>query len=291
MQVTDVGLVLEGGAMRGMFTSGVLDVWMERDLWIQDCVGISAGAVFGCNYKSRQIGRSVRYNKRFCRNKDYASFRSWLFTGDIYGADFGYRRIPFELDIFDNDAFKANPMDFHVGATNLITGKCDFHSLSDGGEEDLLWLRASASMPLVSRIVEIGGVPYLDGGVADSIPLDYMEDVRGHRRNVVVLTQPEGFVKQPNSMLPLMKLRYGRRYPAFVASLADRHNAYNARLEEIRAREREGLCFVIRPPQALEIKAVVHDPDELERVYQIGRRTGESTFEALTTFLRSQPLL
>ena len=158
-------------------------------------------------------------------------------------------------------------------------------------EEDLLWLRASASMPLVSRIVEIGGVPYLDGGVADSIPLDYMEAVRGHRRNVVVLTQPEGFVKQPNSMLPLMKLRYGRRYPAFVASLADRHNAYNARLEEIRAREREGLCFVIRPPQALEIKAVVHDPDELERVYQIGRRTGESTFEALTTFLRSQPLL
>lgn len=286
MEVHDAGLVLEGGAMRGMFTAGVLDVFMEKDFWIQDCVGVSAGAVFGCNYKSRQIGRTIRYNKRFCRNKDYVSFRSWLFTGDLYGVDFAYRRIPYELDIFDTETFKTNPMCFHVGATNLVSGKCDFFTLSDGGQKDLLWLRASASMPIVSRIVDIDGTPYMDGGSADSIPLDFMEAVRCHERNVVLLTQPEGFVKQPNKMIGLIRRRYGRKYPEYVEVLAHRHEAYNKRLEEIREREKDGRCFVIRPPQALEIKAVEHDPANLERVYQIGRATGERILPDLMSFLR-----
>ncbi len=286
MMIENVGLVLEGGAMRGMFTAGVLDVLMENDVYIGNCVGVSAGAVFGCNYKSRQIGRTIRYNKRFCRNKDYVSFRSLLFTGDLYGADFGYRRIPYELDIFDTKTFRENPMRFHVGATNLLTGRCDFHTLTDGGDHDLLWMRASASMPLVSRVVMIDGIPYMDGGSADSIPLDYMESL-GFRRNVLLLTQPEGFVKQPNSMLPLIRLRYGRRYPALVEVLEHRHEVYNQTLETIRQRRKDGLVYVIQPPEALGIKAVEHDPENLERVYRIGRRTAQDVLPSLMEFLLS----
>lgn len=286
MNIYDVGLVLEGGAMRGMFTAGVLDVLMEKDVYIMNCVGVSAGAVFGCNYKSRQIGRTIRYNKRFCRNPHYVSFRSWLFTGDLYGADFGYRRIPYELDVFDTDTFCANDMKFHVGATNLLTGECDFHTLTDGGDRDLLWLRASASMPIVSRVVTIDGIPYMDGGSADSIPLDYMEGL-GFRRNVLLLTQPDGFVKQRNGMLPLIRMKYGRRYPALVDVLEHRHEVYNRTLETIRERRKDGLVYVIQPPEALGIKAVEHDSDNLERVYRIGRDTAERILPSLMDFLHS----
>ena len=286
MNIYDVGLVLEGGAMRGMFTAGVLDVLMEKDVYIMNCVGVSAGAVFGCNYKSRQIGRTIRYNKRFCRDPHYVSFRSWLFTGDLYGADFGYRRIPYELDVFDTDTFCANDMKFHVGATNLLTGECDFHTLTDGGDRDLLRLRASASMPIVSRVVTIDGIPYMDGGSADSIPLDYMEGL-GFRRNVLLLTQPDGFVKQRNGMLPLIRMKYGRRYPALVDVLEHRHEVYNRTLETIRERRNDGLVYVIQPPEALGIKAVEHDSGNLERVYRIGRDTAERILPSLMDFLHS----
>ena len=285
MEIDNVGLVLEGGAMRGMFTSGVLDVFMENDLYINNCVGISAGAAFGCNYKSRQIGRSIRYNKRFCRNKDYVSFRSLITSGDLYNADFGYRRIPFELDPFDLDTYRNSRMVFYYGATNLITGQCEFHNAPNGDETDLLWMRASASMPLVSRIVEIDGQPYLDGGCSDSIPLDFMLSL-GFEKNVVLLTQPADFVKQPNRMLPLIRRKY-RKYPAFVQAMETRHVRYNLTLDRIREEESRGTVFAIRPPQALEIKSVEHDPDNLERVYQIGRSEGMRVLPALKEFLLS----
>lgn len=284
MNYDNVGLVLEGGAMRGMFTAGVLDILMENDLYINNCVGVSAGAVFGCNYKSRQIGRTIRYNKRFCRNWRYCSLRSWLLTGNIYGADFGYRRLPDELDVFDRKTFQESPVNFYVGATNMISGKCDFFKSEKGDAEDLLWYRASASMPVVSRIVMINGTPYLDGGSADSIPLDFMEGL-GFSRNVVLLTQPEGFVKQPNSMLPLIRMKYGRKYPLYVKVLEERHNVYNRTLAVIREKEKEGTVFAIRPPEALNIKSVVHDPDELERVYRIGRAEGARILPSLKDFL------
>ena len=284
MRVGDTGLVLEGGAMRGMFTAGVLDVFMESGLWFDNTVGISAGAVFGCNYKSHQIGRTVRYNKRFCQNRYYCSWWSWLTTGDLYGADFGYRRIPFELDKFDTVAYQADPMRFWVGATDLSDGRCVFHECVKGDEYDILWMRASASMPVVSRDVVIDGHHYLDGGVADAIPLDFMEE-QGFKRNVVLLTQPAGFVKEPNSMLPIIRMKYKKRAPALVEAMETRHTRYNKTLEVIRSREAEGSVFCIRPPEALGVKSVVKDPDELERVYQVGRRTGESVLHPLMDFL------
>ena len=153
---TKTALILEGGAMRGMFTCGVLDVMMRHGIAFDAAAGISAGAVFGCNYKSGQAGRAVRYNKQYCGDPRYCSLRSLLKTGDLYGADFCYRELPDVLDVFDRKAFRENPMAFYVGATDVRSGRCVYHECSDGGAEDMLWLRASASMPVVSRPVAVG---------------------------------------------------------------------------------------------------------------------------------------
>ena len=189
------GLVLEGGAMRGMFTAGVLDVLMEAGVAVDGAVGVSAGAAFGCNYKSRQIGRAIRYNMTYCRDPRYCSLRSLVRTGDLYGVDFCYRVIPMELDPFDVETFARNPMPFYAVCTDLRTGKPVYHLLQNGGEEDMAWIRASASMPMVSRIVRLDGHELLDGGIADSIPLRFFESI-GYERNIVVLTQPQGFIKK-----------------------------------------------------------------------------------------------
>ena len=199
------GLIMEGGAMRGMFTCGVIDVFMENGITFDGAVGISAGAVFGCNYKSRQIGRPLRYNKNYCKDKRYCSISSLIKTGDLYNADFCYRELPNELDPFDSDTFEKDPMVFYVGATDVKTGKCIFHKCSDGKEEDTQWMRASASMPLVSKIVKIGNEQLLDGGIADSIPLKFMEG-EGYDRNVVILTQPKGYAKSRNKLMPLIRI-------------------------------------------------------------------------------------
>ncbi len=278
------GLILEGGAMRGMFTCGVIDVFLENNITFDGTAGISAGAGFGCNYKSKQIGRAVRYNKKYGRDPRYCSFKSLIKTGDLYGADFCYREIPYELDPFDSETFKNNPMEFYVGATDINTGKCIYHKCEEGNDEDILWMRASASMPLVSRPVLIDGHKYLDGGIVDSVPFKYMESL-GYDRNVIVLTQPDGFVKQMISGYPLFKLML-RKYPVLVKAIGVRHEMYNRQMAEIKEREEAGRSFVIRPPESLAISRTETDPDELERVYQIGRKVGTEKVPEVKAFLR-----
>lgn len=280
------GLVLEGGAMRGMFTAGVLDVLMAQGIRFDGGIGTSAGAVFGCNYKSGQMGRAIRYNKRFCRDWRYCSFRSLLLTGDLYGADFAYRRLPEELDPFDHAAYASSPMAFYVTATDMRTGKAVYHLCDKGGREDIEWMRASASMPMLSRPVMLDGMALSDGGTADSIPLHWMQD-QGYDRCVVVLTQPQGFVKQPNSALPLMRVLL-RRWPALVDALAHRHEGYNDTLRYIAEEEAAGRVLVIRPAAPLAIGAMCHDPAELERVYQLGRTQAEAQLADVIAFLNQQ---
>jgi predicted patatin/cPLA2 family phospholipase len=192
------GLVLEGGAMRGLFTVGILDALMENGFVFDGAVGVSAGAVFGCNIKSGQIGRALRYNLAFCRDKRYCGFHSLVTTGNYYNADFCYRTIPHTLDWFDVEAFRNNPMDFYVVATRAVTGDAVYHNCLSGDDGDIDWLRASASMPLASRPVCINGKKYLDGGIADSVPIRFFEDI-GYNRNVIILTQPESYQKTKKS--------------------------------------------------------------------------------------------
>ena len=277
------GLVLEGGAMRGMFTCGILDVFMEQNIEFDGAAGISAGAVFGCNFKSRQIGRPLRYNKKYCSDPRYCSIRSLVRTGDLYGVEFCYHELPDKLDIFDRETFSNNPVEFYIGATDVTTGKPIFHRCSDGGETDIEWMRASSSMPVVSRPVQIGKYTLLDGGIADPIPYLYMES-KGYDRNVLILTQPEGYRKKPTSPLMLAMLR---KYPAIAQAMARRHTVYNRQLDQIKEREITGQSFVIRPPEDLKIGHTEKDPDELERVYQIGRHTAEEQISRVREFLET----
>ena len=263
------GLAMEGGAMRGMFTCGVIDVLMEHGITFDGAGGISAGAVFGCNYKSGQIGRPIRYNKQYCRDKRYKSLRSLIATGDLYGVDFCYRELPDELDVFDRKAFRENPMAFYVGATDVETGQIVYHACADGGDGDMQWMRASASMPLVSRVVEIEGRRLLDGGVVDPTPYFYMKKL-GYGRCVVILTQSETYRKEKSPALPLIRFAL-RKYPRLTEAMEKRPERYNAHIAAICADEKAGKCLVIRPPAPLPVHRTENAPDRLEQAYQIGR--------------------
>ena len=263
------GLVLEGGGMRGLFTAGVLDVLMERGVKFDGIVGVSAGACFGCNYKSGQIGRVIRYNKRFARDPRYCSWKSLFTTGDLFGAEFCYRTLPMELDVFDAAAYEANPMEFHVVATDCATGKAVYRRLDKADARAFDWIRASASMPAVSRPVEIDGGFYLDGGLSDGIPLRYYDF------NVVVTTRPHGYRKFPSWKHRLAK-PFLRRYPAVYKALKMRHEWYNETLKYIDSRVADGAAILIAPDASLDISRVCHDPDAMQRAYDIGRRKAEA---------------
>ncbi|MDE6500503.1 MAG: patatin family protein [Ruminococcus sp.] len=277
------GLVMEGGAMRGMFTAGVIDVFMENGIEPDGAVGVSAGGAFGCNYKSHQPRRVIRYNTRFCRDKRYCSMWSFLKTGDIFGANFCYHEIPEKLDIFDTETFRNSPMEFYVVCTDVETGKPVYHRMMKVDYDELEWMRASASMPVVSRIVEVGGKKLLDGGISDSIPLKFMKKA-GYDRNIVILTQPRGFVKPPSSMArrfrPLL-----RKYPNLINAMNNRHKMYNAELKYIRCEEQAGKALVIAPPEKLPVGHIEHNPDVLREVYRIGRNTANKYIDKVKTFI------
>ena len=279
------GLILEGGAMRGMFSAGVMDVMMENGITFDGVIGVSAGAVFGCNFKSGQIGRTIRYNKRFCRDKRYCSLYSLLTTGDLYGADFCYNQIPNVLDVFNRRAFAENPMEFYVVASDAVSGTPVYKKLEKCDNEALAWMRASASMPLASRLVELEGRLLLDGGMTDSIPLKYFESL-GYSKNVVVLTQPRNFVKEKSSLIWLMRLVL-RKYPALVDAMARRHIVYNEETAYVFDRERKSAVLVICPEHDLGISRTERDPDELQRVYDAGRNLTISRMQELRSFLET----
>ena len=279
------GLIMEGGAMRGMFTAGVLDVLMENGLVTDGAIGVSAGAVFGCNYKSHQIGRVIRYNTEYCNDKRYASFKNLVKTGNLYSEQFCYHEVPEKLDPFDEAAFAASPMDFFVVCTDVKTGEPIYHKCRKGDAEDVLWMEASASMPLAAKIVKIGHYGLLDGGVADSIAVRFFESI-GYKRNLIILTQPKGYIKKKNKFLPAIRAKYFR-YPAFVEAVADRHERYNETLSYISMLEQAGKDYVIRPPIPLEIGAMERDPAQLRRVYETGRAVAQIQVEKIRDFLNA----
>ncbi|MBQ8404846.1 MAG: patatin family protein [Clostridia bacterium] len=280
------GLILEGGAMRGMFTAGVIDVMMENGIEFDGAIGVSAGAAFGCNYKSKQIGRVIRYNKRFVRDKRYCGLGVLLKTGDIYSAEFCYGEVPLKYDIFDFETFEKNPMEFYVVATDVETGEAVYHKYEGMADHGFDWIRASASMPIVSRIVEIDGRKLLDGGIADSIPVKYFESI-GYNKNIAILTQCGGFQKKRNKAMPLIKLKY-KKYPKLVETMANRHIVYNETLTYIEEKEKAGELFVIRPETKLPVGRVEKNPEKLQEAYEIGRKTALKHLERIKLFLGSE---
>ena len=277
------GLVLEGGAMRGIFTAGVLDVFMENRIVFDNVIGVSAGACFGCNYVSGQEGRTIRYNMQYARDKRYCSISSLLRTGDIFGAEFCYHTLPMELDPFDEASFISSGVPFYVVVTDVETGEAGYHRMTDASYEELEWMRASSSMPLVSNIVRIGKGGYLDGGVSDSIPLRASEAL-GCERNVTVLTKPRGYRKSPDKTMPLIKHKY-KDYPNLVHAMKVRHIAYNEQFDYCLKQEKAGTNFVICPKSPLPIGHICHDPLVMREVYEIGRSEAEELMPALERFL------
>ncbi len=279
------GLVLEGGAMRGLFTAGVLDVFMENGIRFDNVIGVSAGACFGCNYVSGQIGRTIRYNMKYARDKRYCSITSLIKTGDMFGAEFCYRTLPKELDPFDEAAFVSSGIPFYLVVTDVVTGQAGYHHMQDAGDEEMEWIRASSSMPLVSNIVEIDGGKYLDGGMTDAIPLKASEAL-GCTRNVTILTKPRGYRKSPEKTMPLIKWKY-REYPNMVHAMQVRHIAYNEQLDHCFRQEKAGNNFVICPKSPLPLGHVCHDPLVMREAYEIGRNEAGELMPALERFLKT----
>lgn len=279
------GLILEGGAMRGLFTAGVIDVMMEAGIEYDGIVGVSAGAAFGCNYKSKQIGRAVRYNMKYCNDRRYSGIVSLIKTGNIYSTDFAYGEVPLKYDVFDFDTYQSNPMEFYVVCTDIETGNAVYHSYKGKEDHCFDWIRASASMPMVSQIVEIDGQKFLDGGISDSIPVRYFEEM-GYDKNVVVLTQPEYYQKKKNRLMPLIRVKY-RKYPKLVETMENRHLVYNQTLAYIKEQEKQGKLFVIRPKEKLQIGKVEKNPEKLKEIYDIGRETATSRISELKKYLNT----
>ncbi len=277
------GLVLEGGAMRGLFTAGVIDVMMEEGITFDGIVGVSAGSSFGCNYKSHQPGRVLRYNLRFHDDPRYMGLRSLLRTGDLVGAEFAYHTLPLELDIFDCETFEHDPMEFHLVCTDVTTGEPVYYRMERVDYDSLEWLRASASMPIATRPVRVAdGRLMLDGGISDSIPLKYFQD-EGYERNVVVLTQPRDYRKKPARKW-VFRL-FMRRWPAIVEAMGRRHEMYNAQLDYVGSQVEEGNTFVIAPAEPLPIGRIEMNPEKMKRVYRMGREACLSALPELRRFL------
>ncbi len=276
-----LGLVLEGGAMRAIYTAGVLDVFMEQNIWPDGLIGVSAGAIHGSVYLGNQPGRTIRYYKKYSRHKNFMSFYSLLTTGDLVGEQFCYHDLPDFLDPFDYDTFAQSKTAYYVTCTDLESGKAVYRRCTDLHQE-MEYMRASASMPYVSKIVAIEGQKLLDGGVADSIPLKAFQQM-GYDKNIVVLTQCAGYRKKPQK--PWLAKLFYRKYPRFIDTLLHRHTAYNQSVRDVEDAAAKGEVFLIRPSQDLKIDRMERDPARLEAQYNLGRADALAALPALKEWI------
>lgn len=282
----DIALVLEGGGMRGAYSSGVLDVMHDNGLKFGGYAGTSAGATHICSFMSEQRERNMRIDTVHSQDPRYMGFKQLIKTGDYFPREFCYITIPREIDPFDYAKFEENAKvsDFYSVATNLETGEAEYLLTQEVDKGDgLECVRASASLPLMSKIVELRGMKLLDGGIGDSIPFEFMER-KGFKKQVVILTQQEGYVKKPNSLIPLFKLMY-RKYPKFVEAAATRHIRYNEALAKLKENEKAGKSFVFRPSEPFKISRIEKDASKLVELYKMGLKDGEANMPALKRFL------
>lgn len=277
-----LGLVLEGGGMRGVYTAGVLDFFLEENFFVDGVIGVSAGAVQAVNFVSRQEKRGFRVIATYANDKRYMSFRSLLLTGDLFNRKFCYERIPNELDPFDYETFRNSSTRCYATATNVLTGEASHLELKDL-RDDMDKLRASGSLPLVSNLVNIDGIPHLDGGIADSIPFDAFRRM-GYGKSIVVLTRAKGYRKSPNRLMPIIRFKY-RKYPRFIAACENRFRVYNETLDALEAAEARGDVFVIRPQKTVEVARLERNASKLEALYREGFAEAKERFDDLKRFI------
>ena len=281
----EAGLVVEGGGMRGVYTAGVLDYFMEKNLYFDDCYGVSAGACHISSYVSKQIGRSMKVTLDYINDKRYCSINSLIKTGDMFGVEMLYDLIPNKLELYDYDTFNKFKGNFYSVVTNCKTGKAEYIKIKDM-KKDIIAVRASSSLPLLSRVVEINGEKYLDGGITDSIPIKKsIED--NHRKNVVILTRDKTYRKKKSSFSPIFKLKY-RKYPNLVNAIENRYKMYNNTLDFIEEKVKTGEVFVIQPKEPVHISRVEKDKTKLKELYDKGYNDAKECYEDLIKFIKEK---
>lgn len=281
------GLVVEGGGMRGVYSSGVLDFFIEKDLFFENNYGVSAGACHLCSYLAKQYKRAFRVNVDYLNDKRYCSVHSLLKTGNLFGAEMLYDIIPNELNLFDYDTYNKNESNFYVVITDINTGKPEYVKIGDL-KKDIIYVRASSSLPLLAQNVKINDKEYLDGGISDSIPIK-KSIADGNKKNVVILTRDSTYRKGKNSLMPIIKLKY-KKYPNFVKSMADRYIVYNEILDFIKELENNGDVFVIRPKKPVNIGRTEKNREKLEALYNDGYNDAKDCYEELLKYLGKENL-
>ena len=277
-----VALVLEGGAMRGLYTAGVLDALLDTEIKIDGIIGVSAGALFGVNYKSKQKGRALRYNLKYANDKRYMSLNSLLKTGNLVNTEFAYHELPTKLDIFDEETYSKNKTDFYAVVTNINTGKPEYKKIINATIQ-VDELRASGSMPYLSQPVKIDDNYYLDGALGDSIPVEKAKDM-GYDKIIVVLTRTKDYRKKKRS--PFIAKLFYKKYPNLVEAINTRYKKYNYTLELIETLESKKEIFVIRPSKDLKIKRVEKDKDKLKSMYDLGTQDFKENLKSLKKYLK-----
>ncbi len=274
-----VTMVLEGGALRGLYTAGILDVFMENDIKVDTIFAVSAGALFGINYKSKQIGRALRYNLKYAHDKRYMGMYSLLTTGDIMNRDFCFNKLVYDLDPLDFETYNNSDVEFFAVVTNLETGKAEYTEIKDA-ERGMEYLRASGSMPFVSNPVEIDGNKYLDGAISDPIPLIKALDM-GYEKIIVVLTRPAGYTKT-KPLLPF-GLVY-KKYPELVKTAKNVYIKYNETLDLIEKYEKEGKILVLRPSEKIKMRRVEKNLKKLQAIYDVGIKDCNENLEKIKEY-------
>lgn len=280
----NAGLILEGGGMKGIYTAGVLDFFLDKNLSFASYYGVSAGACTLCSFLSGQRGRGRDVMLDYLTDKHYMGFYSLATTGDIFGADMNFNLVPNYLNPYDYEAFGRHEGKAYAVVTDIESGEAFYKELTDM-YEDIDYVRASSALPLVSKNVKIAGHKYLDGGIADSIPIKRSE-ADGNIKNIVVMTKPEGFRREPEKILKLIKARY-RNYPKVYELMRDRHIAYNETMDYIEAKAAAGELFLIRPGTDLEIGRLEKDPEKLNVLYEEGYKDAQSGYEAMMDYLNA----
>lgn len=283
-----MGLVLEGGGMRGAFTAGVLDFFLDKKISFDTCMGVSAGSCHACSFLSKQRRRGFETNIDYLDDENYCSFKSLIKTGDLFNTEMCYKRIPEELNPYDYAAFDKNPTQFYAVVTNCITGEAEYKLIKDM-RSGIYYVRASSSLPLLSRTVWLHKTPYLDGGIADSIPIKKSQEL-GNRKNVVVLTRDRKYRKGPNKVMLPARLRYGREFPKLVEKMQNRHLQYNETLDYLYEEEKKGNVLIICPDKPVEIGRIEKNREKLEQLYEEGYNTAKKQYSKMKEFLKSEEI-
>lgn len=283
LNMKKIGLVLEGGGMRGLYTSGVLDVMLDKGFHADVICGTSAGVTFGVNLPSCQKGRVLRYNSALAGNPEYISVRSLLRTGDMINVNFAYHKLPEELDLFDNEAYNSSGVEFYATVTNVRTGEAEYLPVRDC-VRDIDVIRASASLPFISRKVNIGGEDYLDGGIVDNIPIEKALSL-GCDKIIVVLTHPRGYVRK-DRFLALAKLFYPKD-KNLVAAFAKRNERYNDCIAKLRRLEEDGKVFVIAPSHELDIARLEKSVAKMQATHALGYSDAAEAWPAIESYLKT----